>query len=81
MATSTGRHGGSFARPGQERLDRVRGPAGPVRRGIHRADRAAATRNPRSLFRFAGRPFLGVLFQLPPRTTRGEALAVHRERF
>ena len=29
------------------------------------------------LLRFAGRQFLAVLFQLPPRMTRFEALAVH----
>jgi hypothetical protein len=88
IATGTGRPGSSFARPGRERLDRDRRAAGPVRRGIHRAGRAAATRNPRLLFRssgvfllrFAGRQFLGWLFQLPPRIARYEALAVHRER-
>ena len=71
------------SRPGQ-----VDGRSGPVQCGIHRAGRAAATRNPRFLFRlpgsfllrFAGGLFLGWLFQLPPRITRDEPLAVHRER-
>ena len=61
---------------------------GPVRRGIHRDGWAAATRKPRLLFRFsgafllrfAGRQFLALLFQLPPRITRYEALVVHRQR-
>jgi hypothetical protein len=87
IATSTGRLNSSFARPGRKCLDRGWRTAGPVRRGIHHAGRAAAKRNPRLLFRFsgvfllrfAGRQFLGLLFQLPPRITRFEALAVHRE--
>ena len=74
--------------PGRKRSDLDRRTAGPVRRGIHRAGRAAARRKPRLLFRFsgsfllrfAGRQFLGSLFQLPPRMTRFEALAVHRKR-
>ncbi len=40
--------------PGRKHLDRDRRAAGPVRRGIHRTGRAAATRNPRLLFRFSG---------------------------
>jgi len=63
--------------------------AGPVQCGIHRDGWAAAKRKPRLLFRFsgafllrfAGRQFLALLFQLPPRITRYEALVVHRQRF
>jgi hypothetical protein len=87
IATSTGRLNSSLARPGREGLERGGRTAGPARRGIHHAGRAAATRNPRLLFRFsgmfllrfAGRQFLALLFQLPPRITRFEALAIHRE--
>jgi hypothetical protein len=64
--------------PGRKRLDRDRRAAGPVRCGIHRAGRAAATRNPRLLFRlsgvfllrFADRQFAALLFQPTPRFTR-----------
>ncbi|QEH38393.1 hypothetical protein OJF2_69940 [Aquisphaera giovannonii] len=86
VATGTGRSGSSFARP--MAIDRDGRAAGPARRGIHRTGGAAATRKPRLLFRlsgvfllrFAGRQFLGSLFQLPPRITRFGAMAVRRER-
>ena len=67
---------GTGGRPVQSGAEST-APAGLRPRGT----RGCCSGSPASfLLRFAGRQFLGSLFQLPPRITRFEALAVHRER-